>query len=74
MKIGSRVRIVSGGMSEFHGHTGVVVSNEHDGPMLLNRVRLDVPVTLPGVGLVEDDLWAGVHLKKLIKRGSIEIG
>ena len=63
MRNGTRVRVVSG-MSEFVGSTGEVVGTERDGSTVMNRVRLDRPVIVPGVGLVEDDLWANEHLRR----------
>jgi hypothetical protein len=64
MRIGTRVRVVSG-MPEFVGQTGEVVSTERDGQTLMNRVRLDRPVIVPSVGLVEDDLWSSDHLRRV---------
>ena len=29
------------------------------------RLYLDTPVTVPGVGVVRDDLWAGRYLKTI---------
>lgn len=65
MKIGQRVKVLAG-MTEFVGSTGRVVDNtERDGRTTMYRVRLDVPVNVPGVGLVTDDLWAVEYLKKV---------
>ena len=64
MKLGTRVRIISG-MVEFVGATGEVTSHEKDGATLLNWVRLDSPVFVSGVGSVTDDLWSNSHLKNL---------
>lgn len=50
---------ITGGMREFVGQTGQVVAKEGK----LYRVRLDYPVTVPGVGEVHDDLWEGRFLK-----------
>jgi hypothetical protein len=59
-----RVKIKSG-MQEFVGKTGTVVGEEMDGRTRMYRVRLDEPVEIPGVGMVEDDLWAGSFLKTI---------
>ena len=68
MKIGTRVRIKDhGGMPEFRGKRGVIIGHEKDGRIVMNRVHLDEPVTIPGVGLVTDDLWANEYLSR---RGS----
>jgi hypothetical protein len=63
-KEGQRVKIKAG-MPEFVGQTGTVVGTEFDGRTKMYRVRLDQPVNVPGVGMVEDDLWAGQYLKPL---------
>lgn len=55
-----RVRI-KGGMKEFVGKTGIIVSKEGS----QYRVRLDNPVEIPGVGRVSDDLWDGNFLTKI---------
>jgi hypothetical protein len=59
-RIGKAVRI-TGGMPEFVGHTGTIRDCEHG----LYRVELDAPVSVPLVGLVYDDLWAGPFLKTI---------
>jgi hypothetical protein len=65
-QIGSRVKIVSGGMREFHGSTGTVVDIErHRGEPVMYRVYLDVPVRVQGFGAVMDDLWCGECLQTL---------
>ena len=46
----------------FNAATGRVVGVEMDGRTKLYRVLLDKPVEVEGVGLVEDDLWAGRYL------------
>lgn len=61
---GQRVKIL-GGMTEFVGKTGEIVGSEKDGSTTLYRVRLDQPVDVPGVGQVEDDLWAGSFLRNI---------
>lgn len=64
MRNGTRVTVVSG-MSEFVGQTGVVVGTERSGrDPVMNRVRLDRPVNVTGVGLVEDDLWCNEALRR----------
>lgn len=62
MKVGQRVKILEG-MREFIGKTGTVLYSEQDGYTRMYRVRLDKPVMVDGVGLVEDDLWARAFLK-----------
>ena len=69
MAIGDRVRI-NGGMKEFVGKIGVVVTKEHD---RLWRVRLDEPCEVSGVGHVTDDLWEGRYLTKVRSR-TINVG
>lgn len=65
-ELGSRVQICSAsGMKEFRGKTGTVIGHERDGQNRLNRVKLDEPVTIPGVGKVTDDLWTSEYLKDL---------
>lgn len=64
MKNGTRVKVL-GGMMEFVGSEGTVVDREKDGPVTMYRVRLDVPVNVPGVGWVADDLWAKEYLRKV---------
>lgn len=59
---GARVQVLMG-MTEFVGKTGTVVGWEKDGRTWLNRVKLDVPVEVPGVGVVRSDLWASEYLK-----------
>jgi hypothetical protein len=71
--IGTRVRIECyGGMREFWGQTGTIIGYENygggigsslDGPFY--RVKLDSPVEVDGVGMVEDDLWIGALLKTI---------
>lgn len=62
-QIGTRVKIASG-MTEFVGRHGIIIDNtERDGSAIMYRVELDAPVTIPGVGEVQDDLWSGSHLK-----------
>lgn len=63
MRIGTRVK-VNGGMDELIGAKGIVVAHEKDGPVTMNRVRLDHPVEVVGVGLVKDDLWDSSLLKR----------
>jgi len=59
---GDRVKIKSGGgMSEFYGKTGSVISAE--GEYL--RIKLDEPVMVKGVGMVSDDLWMPSLLTKI---------
>lgn len=65
-KLDSRVQILNG-MREFVGKTGVVVGHEKLGRQTFNRVRLDEPVEVSGVGLVKDDLWESNCLKTLRK-------
>jgi hypothetical protein len=60
---GQRVKIM-GGMREFVGQTGTIISEEGSNPKMY-RVRLDNPVNIPGVGKVTDDLWEGNLLKKI---------
>ena len=65
-EVGSRVQICNArGMMEFRGKTGTVIGHERDGQIRLNRVELDQPVKIPGVGTVTDDLWASEYLKEL---------
>ena len=61
---GTRVLIL-GGMKEFVGQVGTVTNREMDGRTCLHRVTLDKPVTIPNVGVVEDDLWSGAFLQEL---------
>lgn len=65
--IGKRVKICQkqGGMKEFEGKTGSIISHEKDGHEILYRVKLDEPVHIEGVGKVRDDLWSGEHLQKI---------
>jgi len=49
----------------FNGKTGVVRGIEKDGSTKMYRVHLDVPVRLPNVGIVKDDLWSAEFLKKV---------
>ena len=59
VSIGRRVKI-TGGMSEFVGKFGTIVDDtERDGRTVMYRIRLDRPVEIPGVGMVQDDLWSG---------------
>jgi hypothetical protein len=60
-RFGQEVRI-AGGMREFVGKLGTIVGEEGTRPRMY-RVRLHEPVEVPGVGLVEDDLWQGTYLK-----------
>jgi hypothetical protein len=62
-KIGSRVKILGGGMREFAGKLGTVIGHEHE----YYRVRLDEPAYVEGVGEVTDDLWTGAMLKTVRK-------
>lgn len=65
MKIGTKVKIKRG-MPEFVGSTGTVIDNEKDGrTVIMNRVRLDSPVEIPGLGFVADDLWSNDHLVRV---------
>ena len=65
LAIGTRVQIMGGGMKEFRRKTGTVIENDYrDGNVRMYRVRLDEPVTIVGVGEVNDDLWAGRFLKR----------
>lgn len=65
MRICQRVEI-NGGMSEFIGKLGTVIDNtERDGRTVMNRVKLDTPVYIEGVGEVADDLWSGSLLKRV---------
>lgn len=62
-QIGSRVKITAG-MAEFVGQIGTIIDNtERDGHARMYRVRLDTPVSIPGVGEVDNDLWQGSGLK-----------
>jgi hypothetical protein len=66
--------MIFGGMQEFAGRTGTILDVErHEavsarGPTVAGpayyRIRLDHPVEIPGVGLVEEDIWnrAGFRL------------
>jgi len=76
MTIGDRVKIKSKNPyskrqdnSPFAGCTGRVVGVEHDGRTRMYRVALDRPVAVPGVGTVSDDLWSGLWLRKIRRRG-----
>jgi hypothetical protein len=54
------------------GQTGTVIDAEAQGrgrPTLF-RVRLDEPVNVAGVGLVEDDLWQRAGLRTLRERAT----
>lgn len=65
LEYGKRVEI-TGGMSEFIGATGYIASHGYeDARDRLYRVRLDRPVMIEGVGLVQDDLWGPDFLKPL---------
>jgi len=67
LKAGMRVTI-SGGMEEFRGKRGVIINTERligDVGGLMYRVRLDEPVEIPGLGKVEDDVWAVDRLQPL---------
>ncbi len=55
-------------MKQFVGKIGTIVNVELDGRTKMYRVKLDKPVEIPGVGLVEDDLWAGQYLKTISAR------
>lgn len=59
-----RVKILKG-MKEFIGKTGTVVREREyrDGRTWMHRVRLDEPVEIPGVGIVESDLWSNEYLR-----------
>jgi hypothetical protein len=60
-RYGQEVRI-AGGMKEFIGRLGTIIGEEGTRPRMY-RVRLHEPVEIPGVGMVEDDLWQGNALK-----------
>jgi hypothetical protein len=60
-RYGQEVKI-AGGMKEFIGRLGTIVGEEGSRPRMY-RVRLHEPVEVPGVGMVEDDLWQGNSLK-----------
>ena len=64
-KIGSRVRIIGGEF--FCGQSGTIIDTERYGRYEppYYRIRLDVPVDVPGVGRVTDDLWQGRYLATL---------
>lgn len=63
--IGQRVKITRG-PDEFIGQRGTIIDNrEMDGLNVMYRVRLDTPVIVEGVGLVEDDIWQGAGLRCL---------
>lgn len=64
--IGQRVKILDG-MKEFVGKTGQVVDVEKDGSTKMYRVKLDKPVEIPNVGMVDNDLWAREYLKVITK-------
>jgi hypothetical protein len=69
--VGRRVRCLAG-LAEFIGQTGTVIDAEAQGrgrPTLF-RVRLDEPVNVAGVGLVEDDLWQRAGLRTLRERAT----
>ena len=59
-RIGCRV-LITGGMQQFIGQTGTIVSKEDH----MYRVRLDQPVDIPNVGVVGDDLWESQYLKTI---------
>jgi hypothetical protein len=59
-RYGQRVKII-GGMAEFVGKTGTIISKESG----MYRVRLDEPVEVPGVGAVRDDLWESKLLRRV---------
>lgn len=62
---GQRVKILSG-MKEFVGQIGTIIDNtERDGRTTMYRVQLDKPIQVPGVGTVQDDLWAGTYLRNV---------
>jgi hypothetical protein len=63
-KLRQRVKIL-GGMKEFVGQLGTIIDYEKDGRTTMYRVRLDVPVEIPNVGEVSDDLWAGSYLRNV---------
>lgn len=50
---------ISGGMKEFVGRLGTIENKEGK----LYRVRLNLSVSVPGVGLVRDDLWESRYLR-----------
>lgn len=64
-----RVKIVTpkghSSFKEFEGQTGTVIGFEMDGRTKMHRVKLDNPVNIPGLGLVEDDIWAGEYLRTI---------
>jgi hypothetical protein len=53
-------------MAEFVGRAGSIMWKEGD----LYRVRLDEPVLVPGVGMVEDDLWESRYLPRVRAKGA----
>lgn len=63
-RYGQRV-VILGGMSEFVGQTGRIVTKE--GPAIY-RVELDQPVHIRGVGMVADDLWESRLLRTIRNR------
>jgi hypothetical protein len=65
-RLGQEVRI-AGGMAEFRGRLGTIIGEEGTRPRMY-RVRLHEPVEVPGVGMVEDDLWQGAALKAIRRR------
>jgi hypothetical protein len=54
-------------MAEFRGRLGTIIGEEGTRPRMY-RVRLREPVEVPGVGMVEDDLWQGAALKAIRRR------
>lgn len=67
-RIGRGVKIVTGkvGMPEFEGKTGRIIDAEYGwGCPTMYRVRLDTPVEIKGLGMVQDDLWEGRFLKTI---------
>jgi hypothetical protein len=65
-RIGRTVRIL-GGMKEFVGELATV-SDYEGGPDRYFRLRLHRPVDVPGVGMVEDDLWQRSGFKLIRER------
>jgi hypothetical protein len=53
-------------MREFDNKKGTIIDNgERDGTKVMYRVKFDEPVCVRGVGVVSDDLFQGLFLRRI---------